>query len=373
MPLLYEQVAKRIANILDIVRGTGGERMERRKKFTAQERAGFCSQVTSMLKSGISLEEGMYMLAEEMEDVHTKKILKQVEEKLKQNNSFHSALKESKAFPTYLMNMVHIGETSGKLEDVMQAMTKYYEREDAIQDSIRNVIALPLMMFFMIAIILVALVGKILPMFQSVFANLDVDVAVTSSKLMNLGMWVGRIVAGVSFAVLLVALVLFLWYQTAKGKNALKRFSTKFFATKKTADLLATGRFVSSMSVMISSGMDEQEAMKMAGDVVDHEGIQKKIKSCCEEMGEKSLAEALRQEKIVTGMQGRRIAIADRTGMLEEVFADVSRQYDEKIADQMGRFCTKLETTLVLGLSVVVGGVLLAVMFPLVSIITSIG
>ena len=373
MPLLYEQVAKRIANILDIVRGTGGERMERRKKFTAQELAGFCSQVTSMLKSGISLEEGMYMLAEEMEDVHTKKILKQVEEKLKQNNSFHSALKESKAFPTYLMNMVHIGETSGKLEDVMQAMTKYYEREDAIQDSIRNVIALPLMMFFMIAIILVALVGKILPMFQSVFANLDVDVAVTSSKLMNLGMWVGRIVAGVSFAVLLVALVLFLWYQTAKGKNALKRFSTKFFATKKTADLLATGRFVSSMSVMISSGMDEQEAMKMAGDVVDHEGIQKKIKNCCEEMGEKSLAEALRQEKIVTGMQGRRIAIADRTGMLEEVFADVSRQYDEKIADQMGRFCTKLETTLVLGLSVVVGGVLLAVMFPLVSIITSIG
>ena len=348
--------------------------MAKKKKFSAEELSGFCSQVAIMLKSGIALEEGVFMLAEEVEEDGTKKVLNQVQEKLKQNETFETALRDAEVFPEYLVNMVRIGEASGKLEDVMNSMTHYYERESVIKDSIRNVIAYPAKMFGMIGIILAELIGKILPMFESVFVNLNVDAASSSSRIMNFGMWAGRIVAIFAFLVIVVGLIVYGFYHTEKGNRWLRNFASKCFLTKKTANLLAVGRFVSSMAVMVSSGLDVKESMEMAQGIVEHSRMQKKISRCIEKMDkEESFANTLREEAILTGMQGRMVAVADKTGMMDEVLGDISTQLDEKIFNHMGQFCTRVETSLVMALSLVVGGVLISIMFPLVSIITSIG
>lgn len=347
--------------------------MAKKKKFSSEELSGFCSQVAIMLKSGIALEEGMYMLAEEVEEEGTKKILNEVQEKLKENETFETALRDIGVFPEYLVNMVRIGETSGKLEDVMNSMSHYYERESVIKDSIRNVIAYPAMMFVMIAVILAALIGRILPMFESVFVNLNVDAASSSSRIMNFGMWAGRIVSVFALVVIVLGLVLYGLYHTEKGNRFLRHFVCKCFVTKKTANLLAVGRFVSSMAVMVSSGLDVKESMEMSQGIVEHPGVQKKISNCIKKIEEEPFANTLREEAILTGMQGRMVAVADKAGMMDEVLSEISTQFDENISNHMGRFCTKIETSLVLALSVVVGGVLISIMFPLVSIITSIG
>lgn len=348
--------------------------MAKTKRFSSEEVSGFCGQVAIMLKSGIELGEGMYMLEQEMEEERTKKVLEQLKEQLDESGNFSDALAKSEAFPEYMVNMVHIGENSGKLEDVMNSLAKYYERDSLIRDSVRNVIAYPAMMFLMIAVILIALVGKILPMFQNVFVNLNVDAQASSSRIMNFGMWAGRVVAIVAVVVLFVGLILYICYHTEAGYKALKNFTCKLFVTKKTARLLATGRFVSSMDVMVASGMDTREAMEMAQKIVEHPDVEKRLSNCIEQMGQDvSFANALRKEELLTGMQGRMISVADKAGMLEEVLGDISRQYDETIGTHMGQFCTKVETALVLALSLVVGGVLISIMFPMVSIITSIG
>ncbi|MCI8409323.1 MAG: hypothetical protein HFJ09_08660 [Lachnospiraceae bacterium] len=348
--------------------------MSKQRKFTTEELGGFCKQVAMVLKSGISLDEGIYMLLEEVEDKKTKEVLEKMDEMLKDNETFHHAMKETGAFLKYLLSMVHIGEKSGKLEEVLEAMVVYYERETSMKESIRNVIAYPMIMFAMIAVILLVLVLKILPMFQNVFRNLNVDVASSSSRVMRVGMITGEVVAIVALIILVVVAGLLLWYHTDGGEKVLKRWSGSFFATKKTARLMAIGKFVSSMSVMISSGMDPEESLDMAREVVEETKVQKKVEKCYEGVKErKSLADSLRESKLVTGMQGRMLSVAEKSGLTEEVLDDISRQYDEQITGQLSSMCTKLETTLVLSLSLIVGAILISIMLPLVSIITAIG
>ena len=48
---------------------------------------------------------------------------------LTQTGILHEALKETGAFPGYLLNMVRIGEQTGRLDDVMQSLAEYYEKE----------------------------------------------------------------------------------------------------------------------------------------------------------------------------------------------------------------------------------------------------
>ena len=283
-------------------------------------------------------------------------------------------MKDSGAFPDYMVNMVHNGEKSGKLEEVMAGLTVYYRREQSIRSSIQNVVSYPMMMFGMIVVILAVLTWKILPMFQEVLVNLHIDAKTSSGKIMSFGSHLGTAVVIISAVCILIGAGLWIWYQTEGGKKALKGFVSTFFLTKKTASLLAMGKLISSLSVMISSGMEPMESLEMAEGVVDQKGLRRKLRKCVRRMEDhESFSEALRKEKVLTQMQGRMVSVADKAGMLDDMLGDLSSQCDEQIEEQLSSLCAKIETTLVIFLSLIVGGVLLAVMFPMVSIITSIG
>lgn len=348
--------------------------MGKREKFTSEELEGFCRQIGMIYKSCIPLDEGVYMLGEEVEDKRTKEVLGKMHEMLKDNETLHHAMKETGAFPEYLLGMIHIGEKSGKLEEVLDAMAAYYERESNMKESIHHVIAYPMMMFAMIAVILLVLVLKILPMFRNVFRNLNVDVASSSSRIMQFGITMGEVVAIVSLSIFVIVAGFVLWYGTRKGEAVLKRWSCSFFVTRKTARLMAVGKLLSSLSIMLSSGMEPEESLDMVREVVEHPKVKKQIDECYEDVKNRtSLADSLKERKLVTGMQGRMIGVAEKSGLTEEVLREISRQYDTQITNQLGNICARIETTLVLSLSLIVGAILVSIMLPLISVITAIG
>ena len=83
--------------------------MNRRKILSNSEISAFCGQLSLIVKAGISLQEGLLIMAE-----------------------------ESGEFPGYMVTMVEIGEASGKLEEVLESLRAYYERNDAVSRSIRS-------------------------------------------------------------------------------------------------------------------------------------------------------------------------------------------------------------------------------------------
>lgn len=348
--------------------------MKRQKKFKPEELAGFCDQIAMTLKSGIPVYEGIDMLLKEIDDQETKNILEEMIDLMEENETVYHAMEKTGAFPSYLIHMVHIGERSGKLGDVLAAMAIYYKREATMNASIGNAFAYPMMMLGMISIILVALIWKILPMFQNVFQNLDVSVADSSNHIMQVGMNIGKGVAIVTLVLIVVGFGLYAWYHTEKGTKIMRRWGCSFFVTRETARLMAIGRFLSSMSVMMKSAMNIEDAFELAKDVVENPRLTGQVEKCYEEVVDrKPLSDALRENKIVSGMQGSILGMAERSGLLEDAVTEISEQYDEQIENQLNAVCGRVETTLVISLSVIVGAVLVAIMLPLVSIISAIG
>lgn len=344
------------------------------KKFTSSEVAAFCEQIAIVLNGGIPLYEGAYMLLNEVEDVRTKEVLKKLDDSLRDNLSFYESLEKTDAFPAYMIYMVRIGEMTGKLEDVMRSLAQYYERDSKIKASIRNVVSYPLTMFVMMAVVLLVLVIKILPMFQNVFEELNADIANSSGNMMGFGLTAGKVIAIVMVVLFVIIFAFIAWYKTSSGKEAIYKFCCKFVFTRKAAEKMAVGKFVSAMSLMISSGMDTKESLELAETVVNHPSIKQKIHECIEIVEkEGALEEALRETNLLSGMQGRMVSIAAKTGVMDVVFEKLSKQYDEEIEGMMNGISSVVETCLVVSLSVVVGAILISVMLPLVSIISSIG
>ena len=137
---------------------------------------------------------------------------------------------------------------------------------------------------------------------------------------------------------------------------------------------IGIGRFVSSMSLMISSGLSSEESLELAMDVIEHPVVNRKIFQCLKCMrNHETLDESLRESKLITGMNGRMVSVGVKTGVLDTVFEKLDEKYEDEVNQALQGVSTVIEAVMVLFLSAMVGMILVSVMLPLISIISSIG
>lgn len=347
---------------------------QKRKLLSSIEVSLYCEQIAIILNGGIPLYEGTCMMYEEMEEARLKTILSEIDEQVKQNVPLYDALKKTEAFPEYMIQMVRIGETTGKLEEVMRSLAEYYEREHNVKMSIKNVVTYPLVLFAMMGVILLVLVVKILPMFQSVFYELEGNVSSSSSNMMNTSIMIGEIIAGLIFACAILIILVVMIYHTKQGKQQIKKMTYYFPGFSRSANIVAKGQFMNALAIMITSGMESEEALHLVLPLVQHPQLKKKVEECTTLVKQQeSLEDSLKETKLVTGMDGRMLGVGGKTGVLDLVMTKLSNKYDNEITDVLCGISNVIETILIITLSVLVGSVLVSVMLPLVSIISSIG
>ena len=144
---------------------TGGKKKGR--IMSSEELSSFCDQIALMLSSGMTLRDGIEMLAEdEMKDKSLKhrpytNLYKTVDE----TGSLYVALKENEEdWPSYMIEMVDIGEQTGRLEDIMLSLSTYYQREGRIRSAAVSAITYPLVLGVMLVVIIGILTEAVRPL-----------------------------------------------------------------------------------------------------------------------------------------------------------------------------------------------------------------
>ena len=322
--------------------------MARKKIFNSDEVAMFCDQIAMLLNGGISLYEGTYMLYSEMEDSKTKAVLKQIDDQVRENVPLYSALESTGAFPEYMVHMVHVGEKTGRLEQVMRSLADYYERDSKIKAGIKSAVAYPLILFGVMTAIMVILSWKILPMFERMFEELSSDVSQATESVLNKGLVAGRVVAIVVCVLFLIAVAILAFASTRAGKKALKKVGEAIKPIRKVMILVATGKFISSMALMLASGMEAHDALEREAAAAEDKVVKERITECLRLYDDGlPLDEAIRRSGLIVGMESRLVSVAAKTGETDSIFVKLSEQYNEKTGETLAKTTTVIETVLV--------------------------
>ena len=266
------------------------------------EIAAFCDQLSMIVSAGIPIYEGISILQEDAPEEDTAEILSVINNSLDHGNSFCDALKETNVFPKYVLDMIEIGELSGKLEEVLNALTEYYKREES-----------------MIVIVLIAAAAGI-----------------------------------------------FFFARSNAGQKFSKRRS---FALS-----TAASRFANCMALALSSGLDTDQGLMFAEQLVDNPYMAARIKKCRDLTASgRGFAEAILTSGIFSKIYASMITIGFRTGSMDEVMHKISEEYEEETDKQIAKFISVLEPTLVIILSIFIGLILISFLLPLIGIMSSIG
>lgn len=348
------------------------EKRSQKKPLSNTELSAFCSQIAMILESGISVVEGITIMADDAVTAEEKVILNEILAGLIETGSFYQALEHSGLFPQYLLHMTDIGEQTGKLDEVMSALSDHYEREDNLSRSVQNAVTYPCIMVGMMVIVILVLIIKVMPIFNQVFIQLGTQMSGFSLGLMNIGSTISRYsVLLIAVLVLILMLILYLT-RTSAGRRLLLKIGYKLPGSHAIYEGMAACRFADGISLTLSSGLNPDHSMELVSALTDDPVFLKKLDVCKDEIAKgRDLTEALFTAHIFNGMYARMASIGSRTGSLDKVMAKIAGQYEQDIDTRLSNILAVLEPTLVIILSLIVGIILLSVMLPLMGIMSS--
>jgi len=344
------------------------------KRLRPDEIALFCTQISLFLRAGVSLVEGLALLKADIEHQVLSDVIGAVYDAVTKRLSFTEAIRQSGAFPPYMERMTAIGEKSGHLDDVLQTLADFYEREDQLKQRVRSSVTYPIILIVMMSAIVMLLVTSVLPMFGELLRAQGSDLPGIARGLLGFGEFVGTywwlllLILALCIAVPMAA------RRTSGGKQFFDRLKADFILTRTLTRKIAAERFSAAMAFLLRSHVNFEEALDMTGGLLDNEYMSQKIKECQDRItsGEEA-PEAFTRTGIFPRLFARMVAVGFKTGDLDGMMLRLSELYEQEVDASLGRLIGAIEPSFVALLSLVVGIILVSVMVPLLDILSSIG
>jgi len=101
-----------------------------KRRISEKNLSSFCRNLKNNLKAGIPLVNALKLLEEHLGDKRLCRVLNKVINNIKSGLSFTESLEEFKSvFPEFFITLIHFGEESGRLQQILDFMEKYYMKE----------------------------------------------------------------------------------------------------------------------------------------------------------------------------------------------------------------------------------------------------
>lgn len=342
------------------------------KSLSDDDVSAFCLQMSLMIQSGIPAEEGLRILAEDAADEEERQWLIGMADEQMLGEPLFKAMKEIGNMPSYAVDMVRIGEMTGRLDNVLHGLYEYYKRQDDLKKTVKSAVTYPAVMVAMMAVVVVVLMTKVLPVFEQVFTMLGTTISPLTAALLRLGRAMnGGMVGLVILLVLVIAAVMFLRY-TASGQALWLRLKTNCFGMKKLAMDIAMRNFTAAMSMCLASGLDMDDALEMVQQLISYQPFKVRVIRLQELIAEgMGFSDAVTESGVLSGQSARMLAVGFRSGQTDAVMEEIASRYDDAVEERISRMVGIIEPLLVAVLSIAVGVILIAVMLPLMGVMSS--
>ncbi len=336
--------------------------------------SAFCESMAMMVQAGIQTDEALALLQSEHRDdgvlAHGLTVMMaQVE----QRRSLAEAMQSAGLFPDFALRMVEAGESSGRLENVLFHLARYYADQKTLSEKLRGAVAYPAAMLLLIIAVLTIMLTIVLPAFRAVYDRLTGSLADSSYAYIHLaGVFCAVALAVMALLAICLFVGLLLW---RNGKrSAVLAVLEKLPRCRAILDTNALFRFTSATETLLASGEMQTDAVRTAAPMADSKRLEEKLDRLLTRMEEgRSLAQAAGDEELFEPVYGRMLLAGESSGGLEDVLKRLTRLLEESTETQADRLVEIVGPTLSGVLIITIGLTLISVMLPLIGMMNAIG
>jgi type IV pilus assembly protein PilC len=333
--------------------------------------ATFFRLLAVMLNAGIPLVRSLDVISEQTINRTIKDMIYQLARGIEQGGNLSDAMAhQDKIFSDGQIGMIHAGEASGKLNEVLQDLATEVEKLASIRKKVRGALIYP-------AFIMIVLIGVVSGMLIFVVPKIAEVFSETGSQLPL----VTRIVISASDLVsanwpviLIVLLAVIIGLPFAHQSRLLRRpldeliLHIPILGQLLSKSLLA--RFARSLSNLLRSGIPIIESLKINAKTMGNEVYKERILLAGEDLSRGiPLGESLRDSPLFPPLFVQMIAIGEQTAQIDNVSLKVADYYEEEVDISVANFTKILEPFIIVAVGLSVGVIVMAIMFPIIKLI----
>lgn len=335
----------------------------------------YLRQFSALLKAGISLADATNILAEQTSSRPLQKVLLAIEDDLQAGNPFSAAAeKHHKIFPALFINMAKAGEAGGNLDEILDRMASYYEKQNRTRQKVKSAMTYPIVIGVITLGITIFLLKFVVPTFAKMFASFDSELPMITQLVLAAGnmvekyWWVGLItVIGLAFGFKAIR-------NNKKTKYYFDLFILRIPVFGTMLQKAALARLTRTMSSLFASSVPVLQAVAIVERIVGNEVIARVMRQSRTslEKGE-SIAEPMKKHWAFPPLVTQMIAVGEKTGALDSMLDKVADFYEDEVEAATDQIKSMIEPMMVLVLAGVVGVIVASIAVPMFSIFEQIG
>lgn len=334
----------------------------------------FNRQLATMISSGLSLIGSLKILSEQRESRKLGETLRKVEADIGSGTSFSMALaKFPEVFSHLYVSMVHAGETGGILDEVLNRLALFLEKEEKIKRDVKTATLYPKLLIGVVMAGVLFLFTFVLPQFLTMFAKLGSAVPLSTRILIflvNFATDSKYVIAGLFLA----SIPTFLWLKkTAKGKFYYDLLQMKLPVMGKLVRKIAISRVCRTLGVLYGSGVLLPEALETVKEVAGNEVVARALSEVGRSVQRGTgIAEPLEKTGVFPPMPVYMIKVGEETGKLGLMLEKIADFYDEEIESSVKNLSSALEPLLLGVMALAVGFIVISIYFPMFDMIDAV-
>jgi len=335
----------------------------------------FCKQFSICLKSGIPICDILNLLYEQMLHKSIKKSLISIRENVQKGNSLFASMKKTtNVYPDFMINMIYLGEESGKLDIILEELSKYYEKEHKLLKKFTNSMIYPCTVFITLMIVSLFLLMKVIPVFIVNLNSFDAEIPLITRLVLGASNFVRSNLLWILIIILILVTVCLQYIKTESGRIISDKFKFICPILGPVYKRLIYTRFSRGLNILLSSGVGLLKAFEIINDVIGNRYFKLKLKIVSTDIKKgKDLASSLKAMNLFPQFFVAMIKIGEETGNLDGMFLTAADIFYEDAEENVERATVLLEPILIIFLGIMIGTIILAVMLPMLNVMDSVG
>lgn len=338
---------------------------------SSQDFVIYCRQFATLIRAGVSIVESTRILADQTGSKPLAKALTAVEEDIRSGISFSDAAnKFPKVFPPLFVNMIRSGEATGNMDDTLDRMAVYFEKQFNTKKKVQSALTYPLVILFLTVVVALFLLLYLVPSFMEMFNSFDAELPLITKITIAFSDWL-KAYWWMMFILIAVVVIGFSYFYK---KNSQFNYGVHYALLKMPVfgTLLqksAIARMMRTLSSLFSSAVPILQALTIVEKVVGNPVISKVVGESRSSLERgSSLSAPLEKSWIFPPLVTQMTAIGEETGSLDLMLAKIADFYEDDVDRTVDTLKSLIEPLMILFLAAVVGFIVAAIMMPMFSL-----
>lgn len=345
-----------------------------KEKAKKKNLMNFTRQLSVFVKAGIPITDALTTIGDESTDVAIRRAITGMVDDLRNGGLLSTAASQyPQVFPNYYIGILQAAELTGRLDESLDSLAGYLNREMETRSKVVGALAYPLVVMALAVVTVMILAGYVLPQFKPLFEELNADLPLPTRMML----FVARFFTDLWYITAICSLIFFavlgfLMFHPS-GKEIWQRMSLKIPVIGGIIEYAILERFCSVLHTMLQAGVAVPSAMATTTEAVSNIVYREQLDIARQQMLEGAgFTQPLIETELFPGAAKQMFKVGEETGTLDQQLAVAAEYFNRELEYRIKTFTTLFEPVMIIFVGVIVGFVAIALVSAMYGVLNGV-